>query len=280
MRHLLQRLVRSSVIQSRAAHYSIASSTRAPNRNTPAHLNRPHHATGASLLLKPASQQNRYSSSGQQISHLAHVGDQGHESGAHLFELRQSRTHKQTGRSATQQTYSSHGNSQDIIDVQPTGMHTQGQANIHLGVTSWQPALQASQEVQTSMNAVHQLVAEMQPSSAGHDAGSSPLPAATPQEGMLTPAVEDQAEIDKPYAASAPSMLNQQSEFVPAGVLSVDSQQSQAVLIGTLLHQQHVMAASLQQMSDDMHAMRQLFVSESEVMKGSTVGKIRLKPLK
>ena len=103
--------------------------------------------------------------------------------------------------------------------------------------------------------------------------------ACTPAEspGMHHDAEQNQSKSVLQYEASPAGLLG----GVDSCQGSVpDEQQSHTDLVTMLVHQQCALAASLQQMRDEMQALRTDIVSELYAMRPTNVGKVRLKSLK
>lgn len=301
MRHLLQRLVRASVIQSRAAHYTLQSSTWPPNQTLSPHAGQSSPARIKLQTLQPVAKQQHSSSKGQWLPlsepDMQPQSEQQHQSSKGPWLL-QADFQGVAGTTVTQHLCSSPVSSQHMSKLQlPLQSETTQQMQVGGHEHVWQPA--SSQHPASELQLVkpdgQQVTAELQlsgvPYGSYQQAGVGPAETAQVQAGKA--AQEDRQEADDFQRTAVlaqnsagvqgveltSGMLSQRPEMPQYGVQGQDTWQSQNALIRAVLHQQHMLAASLQQMQHDMHAMQQAITSELHVLKGPSVGKVRLKPL-
>ena len=303
MRHLLQRLVRVSVIQSRAAQYTLQSSTCS---SAPPHTTSSSPVLHHSRVAQPALG-TQQASRGQWTHSLVaglqphlntvytqNYGIPHHVSGGHSGAPG---THRQQ-----QQGHMLESAPQLVSDLQlgvtaPHHVQQQDAASFAADVQQ-ADGLQAWGQGEVQPLAV-QLPAVQPPAmqhqslrqqALQHHAMQMPLGMGQPQGEatvvMAYMSAEDHGVHHNAQQGQSSSVMHDQASSAgPLGGIDSyqgsvpEDQQSHADMIRMLVHQQHALAVSLQQMRREMHALRTAVLSEFQALTTTHVGKVRLKPL-
>lgn len=291
MRHLLQRLVRASVIQSRAAHYSLQSNTVPPFAKSSSPVSHNSRAAQPALSTHQASRGQwmhppvAESQPGSNSAYTQRHGISAHISGVQPTLPARYNQQQQGG-------VLGHA-SQLVSDLQleltaPRHAQQRDASSVAADVQradvlqAWgtqavqPPAVQhqALQQQALQQHAVQTDRGLRQPR-----AEATAVMACRPAEsqGIHHDAEQNQSNSVLQYQASSAGLLG----GVDSCQGSVpDDQQSHTDLVTMLVHQQRALAVGLQQVRDEMQALRTDIVSEFQAMRATNVGKVWLKPLK